>query len=458
MSGLPDRPGNGAPPSRPPIVRPPALSTDAPSRLHIRRRWPSLGASLSLGAVTLVWVLLVLWAAVARIDSFTTGTGRIVPAQTVQAVQSLEGGILSELLVGEGSAVEEGQVVAKISDVAAVSELLQLRAKHLATEASVARLEGEIARREPRFASDLATPEGKAYAGREAELYRARMAELRASLAVIERQRDQRREELHGIEERVRGLEGALAPLRRELAVTQELVEKGHRPQLDLIRIQQRVADTESQMRSASGQMPATRAAIREAEQRLEERQRNFDAQLRGELSQRHAELSATAEALRNLRDRVDRRDLRAPIRGEVKQIRLKSIGGVLQPGQALMEIVPSGDALTIEVPIAPSEIAFVAVGMPARIRVTAYDHTMHGSLAGTVDYVSADAIVNDKGEAFFQIRVRPERNHLGPAERPLPVLPGMMATVDVVTGNRTILGYLLKPVLKATDRALGER
>lgn len=448
-SNAPMRPGNARPASSGGLAAP---------RFQRRRGWPGLGASLTLGLITAIWLAGFAWASLSRIESYTSGQGRIVPAQAVQGVQTLEGGILSEILVVEGSKVEEGQVVARISDISAVSELQQLRAKHLATLATIARLEAEIARGEPRFSGELSVGDGRAYAEREVELFRARIAEFRASLGVIERQRDQRREELRATEEKIKGLNDVMVPLEREMAVTRELVGMGHRPQLDLIRIQQRVAETESQLRTANGQLSPIRAAIRESDQRLEERQRSYDAQIRAELGQRHAELAATNEALRNLRDRVERRDLRAPTRGEVKQIRMKTIGGVLQPGQALMEIVPAGDMHVVEVPIAPADIAFISSGMAARIKVTAYDQTIHGWLPGRVEYVSPDAIVNDKGEAYFQIRVRPDRPHLGTVERPLPLVPGMTTVVDVVTGERTILGYLLKPVLRATDRALSER
>lgn len=444
--------------ARPAMKRPALLSIHALPRRKIKARWPGWGIGLTFGAMALTWAGLGTWAAYGRVDSFTSGMGRVVPAQTVQVIQTLEGGILAELPVAEGSIVEEGQIVARIGDVAAVSEFQQLRARQLALLASVARLEGELARKDPAFAEELRAEEGRLFAAREAQLFAARMDELRSMIAVIERQRDQRREELNGIEERIRGLRDLLVPLRQELVMTQDLADRGVRPRIELLRMQQRVADTESQVRAAVGQVPALRAGIREADQRIDERRKTFESQARAELSQRHAELAATVEGLRNLRDRVERRDLRAPVRGEVKQIRLKTIGGVLQPGAVLMEIVPAGDSLMVEVPIPPAEIAFVAAGMPARIKVTAYDHTLHGWIGGTVELVSPDAIVNEKGDAFFQVRVRPERNHVGTPERPLPVLPGMVATVDVVTGNRSILDYLLKPVLKAKDRALTER
>ncbi len=447
-----------APPVRPTIQPPAQLSVHAMPRRKIKRRWPAWGISITLATMCSAWLSLGAWAAYGRIDSFTSGIGRIVPAQPVQVIQTLEGGILADLTVSEGTIVEEGQVVARIADVAVVSEFQQLRSRYLALLASTARLEGEIARRPPRWSDELDTPEGQAYAVREASLYRARMEELRAAVTVIERQRDQRREELNGVDERIRGLRDVLVPLRHELEMTQELADRGFRPRLELIRMQQRVAETTSQVRAATGQLSAIRAAIREAEQRIEERRRAFDSQAQAEISQRHAELAATTEGLRNLRDRVERRDMRAPVRGEVKQIRLKTVGGVLQPGQVLMEIVPTGDSLMVEMPIPPDDIAFVAPGMQARIKVTAYDHTLHGWIGGQVELISADVIFNEKGDAFFQVRVRPERNFVGSVERPLPVLPGMVATVDVVTGSRSVMDYLLKPVLKARDRALTER
>jgi adhesin transport system membrane fusion protein len=268
----------------------------------------------------------------------------------------------------------------------------------------------------------------------------------------------QRQQELRTHQDRENWLSRSYELSNRELEIVREVAERGYRSQLDLIRLQRQSNEIDGQLRAARIAIPGARAAIAEIQARLEERERAYRREASVELAQRNSELAATAEILRSMADRVARRDVRAPAAGTVKQIAQSTIGGVLEPGSVIMEIVPSEDELLVEARVKPSDIAFVHIGQTAMVKITAYDFSIYGGIHATVARISADTIPDERQEPWFIVRVRADRMSLGDAERPLPISPGMTATVDIVTGQRTILQYLLKPILKATDRAMTER
>ena len=204
--------------------------------------------------------------------------------------------------------------------------------------------------------------------------------------------------------------------------------------------------------------MPQAQAALSEAERKLEERRHAHRSQALAELAQYRSELVALTEGLRAQEDRVTRREVRSPVHGIVKHLKVHTIGGVIQPGADLVEIVPVDDQLLVEARVSPSDIAFIRPGQKATVKLTAYDYSIYGGLDAELDHISADSLMTERGEPYYLIRVRTKQNHVGRDGKKLAVMPGMVASVDIVTGDKTILQYIMKPLLKTTERALRER
>ncbi len=438
----------------PALARQPAVPDRLAGKLIAPPAWGALFFVLVAAFISAA----VVWASIGKVDTYASGMGKVVPSLQVQRVQNLEGGILSQLLVSEGDKVNEGQLVARIDDVAFASEFQQNRQKFLALSAAVARLRAEITGAPAPTFTDEGLLDGKAFVEAERDLFQNRRQELESAREGLLRQLAQKQQELRTYQDRENWLTRSYELSNRELEIVREVAERGYRSQLDLIRLQRQSNEIDGQLRAARLAIPSSRAAVAEIEAKLAERERVYKREASSEMAQRNSELAATAEILRSMADRVARRDVRAPTAGTVKQIGQRTIGGVLEPGSTIMEIVPSEDELLVEARIRPSDIAFVHGGQEALIKISAYDFSIYGGVHGTVARISADTIPDDKGEPWFIVRVRAPRMSLGPPDRPLTISPGMTAVVDIVTGQRTVLQYLLKPILKATDRAMTER
>jgi adhesin transport system membrane fusion protein len=438
----------------PALARQPAVPDRLAGALIAPPAWGALFFVLVAGFLSVA----VVWASIGKVDTYASGMGKVVPSLQVQRVQNLEGGILTQLLVSEGDHVKEGQLVARIDDVAFAAEFQQNRQRYLALSAAVSRLKAEISgAAAPEFADEVLL-DGKAFVEAERGLFQNRRFELESSREGLQRQLAQRQQELRTYQDRENWLSRSYELSNRELEIVREVAERGYRSQLDLIRLQRQSNEIDGQLRAARLAIPGSRAAIAEIEAKLAERERAYMREASVELAQRNSEFAATAEILRSMADRVARRDVRAPTAGTVKQIGQRTIGGVLEPGSTIMEIVPSEDEMLVEARIRPSDIAFVHDGQDAIVKISAYDFSIYGGVKAKVARISADTIPDERGEPWFIVRVRAPRMSLGTAERPLSISPGMTATVDIVTGQRTVLQYLLKPILKATDRAMTER
>jgi adhesin transport system membrane fusion protein len=295
-------------------------------------------------------------------------------------------------------------------------------------------------------------------AATELQLHQSRQRELQSALEGLRQQIEQRKQELSSLRSRDKFLTESLSYVRQELAISSELAEKGYRSKLEVLRLQRNVADLTGQLQSARIAIPQAQAALTEAEQKLDERRQGFRSQALGELTQRKAELASLSEVQRAQADRVSRREVRSPVHGMIKQVKVHTVGGVIQPGGELMEIVPLDDQMIVEARVSPNDIAFIRPGQKATVKLTAYDYSIYGGLDAELEHISADSILTDRNEPYYLIRVRTTRAYLGSEERRLAVIPGMVASVDIVTGDKTVLQYLMKPILKTAERALRER
>ncbi len=417
---------------------------------------PTRAANLLLWVITGSVVLLILWAALAQIDEVTRGLGRVVPSQQLQVVENLEGGIVKEILVREGQEVSAGDLLIRLDSTQFNAAFLQGQEGFNALSAKIARLEALVNDQPLRFAPALEDGAPVIVASERA-LYAAQRAEMESALNVRRSQLMQRRQSLEEAQVAV-----AMAVDSEALAVAERdmlapLVEKGIEPQIELLRARQRVASAKGEAQTA--RLAATRAAqaVEEAELEIHALEQRYRAEASQALTDAKAEMAGLVEELPALRDRVSRTEVRAAIDGVVNRVLVTTVGGVVKPGEPLVEIVPRDDSLLIATEISPADIAFLRAGQKARVKLTAYDYRTYGALEGRLEYISPDAIENDDGQRVYIVHVRTDADSLATKDGELPIIPGMVAEVDVLNGKRSVLDYILKPIAQVRDKALRE-
>ncbi len=421
--------------------------------LHYPRRF----AHILLAVILLFFIVFLAWANWATLDEVTRGDGRIIPSSQVQIVQNLEGGIVADLLVHEGQIVDAGDILLRINNIEAASDLKGARERYFALLGAITRLNAEINEAGLEFSSELLT-EARHVAINETALFDARLASLDAELEILRSQASQRDQEVAELEQKLSHLERSARLAADELRITEPLAAKRVVSRVDLLRLQRQVNDLEGELESARLSLPRIQLARREAHRRIDERVLNFRREAQRELNTLQTEATALAEVVAADADRVHRTDVRSPVRGTIKRLLVNTVSGVVQPGEDLVEIVPLEDTLLVEAQVRPSDIAFLRPDQPAIVKVTAYDFSIYGGLDAEVENISADTITDDRGDSFFRLRVRTKDNVLDKAGDSLPIIPGMTTQVDVLTGQKTVLDYLLKPILKVRDEALRER
>ncbi|HKL65144.1 MAG TPA: HlyD family type I secretion periplasmic adaptor subunit [Roseovarius sp.] len=415
------------------------------------------------------WLLLLLiaggmsaflaWAALYEIEEVTSGTGRVVPTRQLQVVQSLEGGIVSAIEVREGDLVEEGDVLMRIDDTSAGAERGELREREAALLAEAARTGTEAAGGE-----FLSFPEGLAdrapgAVAAEREVFLSRRAQLESELSVLQDKLAQRRSGLRELQAAVVKLESQIAPLTEEIDLTSGLVDSGAVPRVELLRLQSRMAELEGELAVSRARLPGIRAAISEAESQIKAARTGYVLTARERLARINGDLAVLREALRAANEKVSRTSLRAPVNGTVNIVHVTTIGAVVQPGAPLVEIVPRDDQLLIEARFRPRDVAFIRPGDSASVKITAYDYLVYGALDGTVQRIGADTVEDSEGTEFFRVMVRTGRGALEADDgATLPISPGMVAQVDILTGRKTVLDYLSRPLRRAQSEALRER
>jgi membrane fusion protein, adhesin transport system len=412
---------------------------------------------LLLGTIVLLLVFALAWAALAQLDEVTRGEGRVVTQSQVQLVQNLEGGIVSEILVREGDVVQKDQILLRIDPMRFQAAFREGEQGAMALKARMARLIAEA--NGTRFEMPPEVTAGSAaIATHEKSLYDARQRDLAAKNDILRQQLVQRESELTELERREQRMQESLALIQREISITAPLVKEGIVSEIELLRQEREAARIRTDFDAATLAAPRVRASIAEARKKIQENVFVFRSQAGGELSQVRTELAKLSESIPALEDRVARTTVRSPMKGIVKTIANKSIGGVVQPGSPMAEIVPLEETLLVEARVRPADIAFVHPGQRAVVKITAYDYSVYGGLEGKLEYVSADSIQPPQGDPYYIVQVRTDSNALAFQGRELRVIPGMTANVDVLTGKRSVLTYLLKPVNKMRETALRER
>ncbi len=413
------------------------------------------------GARTIVWLsviavfVLILWASLATLDEVTRGEGKVIPSRQIQVLQSLDGGIVSEILVKEGQTVKVGDLLIKVDPTRMISSLRENQVQYLAMVAKAARLQAlaDGSRFKPPAEVVKEAPE---IAQQEQALYESRRAELEATMGVARQQAIQRTQDLVSVRAKREQATQGYNLTARELEMTRPLAKTGAVSDVELLRLERDVARYRGERDSADSDIPRLEAAIAESARKLQEIELNFRNIARSELSETNSKLSTLSEGSAGLEDRVKQTDIRSPVNGTIKQLKINTVGGVVQPGRDLVEVVPSDDNLILEARVLPRDIAFLRPGQKAMVKFTAYDFSTYGGLEATLEHISADTVLDEKGNAFFLVRVRTLSTNIGPAK--LPIIPGMVAEVDILTGKKSVLSYLMKPLLRAKAKALTER
>ncbi|MDE2229422.1 MAG: HlyD family type I secretion periplasmic adaptor subunit [Alphaproteobacteria bacterium] len=406
------------------------------------------------------FVVFVVWGNFATLDEVTRGAARVVPSQRVQIIQNLEGGILSEMLVHDGQIVQKGDVLLRIANSTAEAAYRDSRFQELTLKAMMARLTAETEDKAPVVPADV-EKEAPQIVSSERALYNTQIAQLKTAVGVLQDQLTQRQQNIAELKTRQEALSRSLTLAKKARDITAPLIAKGAAAQLDLVKIEQQVSDLEGQLAETQAQLPRAQAARDEAQRRIQEKIDGFHADARAELNRHSAELQALTQKAFAEKDRVQRTEVRSPVRGVIKDIKINTIGAAIQPGQDLVEIVPLDDTLLVEAKIRPSDVAFLHPGQNAMVKITAYDFAVYGGLKAQLERISADSIneqTGDRSQTFFRVMLRTDKNYLSTPEHPLPIMPGMTAQVEILTGHRTVLDYLLKPILDAKDHALTER
>lgn len=415
-------------------------------------------AWIMISAIAAILLSAAAWANWAMIEEVTTGSGRVIPSSQTQVVQTLERAIVREILAREGDLVEQNQVLMQIDDTGAASRLGELSQKRWALLAEIARLEAEAEDKkkiEVDPALKAAAPQAVLS---EQDAFRARRRALEEEIAILKQQEIQKEQELQEFEARQAKLSATLKPLTREVKLTRDLYERDVIPEVEMLRLERQEAELKGELDIVSKSIPRAKAAMAEFASRIDNARARFRSEARERLSKARGELAIVDESIKAAQDRVTRTALKAPVRGIVNKVNVTTIGAVVQPGQDLIEIVPLDDTLLIEAAIRPQDVAFIRPDQEASIKLTAYDYLIYGALKGRVDRISADTITDEKGETFYRVTVRTDRSHIGKSEKELPIIPGMVATVDIQTGEKTVFDYLMKPIRRVRHEALRER
>lgn len=415
------------------------------------------GARMLLWSMVVFVIIAIAWANWATLDEISRGEGEIIPSKQLQIVQNLEGGIISDILVSEGDLVEKGQVLLRIDDTRFASSFKENKVRELELLAKAARLKAEAAG-EPFVIPDDFPLEYKALIVQEQTLHMARNNELKATLDILEQQVAQKRQELRQAESKKTQLSRSYGLLNKEVKITQPLVSEGVISEVEFLRLRRQVNDLRGELDGVRLSIPRIKSSLSETKQKLAEAELQFISVARAELNEVLSEGSRLKEALNGMQDKITRTEVRAPVKGTVKQLLVNTIEGVIQPGDELINIIPWEDTLLVEAKLKPSDIAQVNAGQRAVIKVSAYDFSIYGGVDAEVSFVSPSTVLDEEGMPHYIVRLKTDKPYIGKEKALLPLISGMTVSVDIMTGKKTVMDYLLKPILKGKNRALTER
>jgi len=415
------------------------------------------GAKWLLWSVAVFVVIAIFWANWAELDELSRGEGEIIPSQQLQVIQNLEGGIVAEILIKEGELVEKGQVLLRIDDTRFSSSFKENKVRELELIAKAARLRAESE------GLDFIVPEDFPYEfesliRQERSLFDARKRELYANVSVFDQQLRQKQQELVQAKSKRSQLSNSYSLLRQERDLTAPLVKDGVVSEVEYLRLKRQVVDLAGELNNIRLSLPRIESSLDETRGMLQEAKLKFQSVARSELNETLSETARLKEALTGMQDKLRRTEVTSPVKGTIKELLFNTVNGVVQPGDEILNIVPWEDTLLVEAKLRPSDIAKVRPGQVAIIKVSAYDFGIYGGVDAIVSTVSPSTVTNEKDEPFYIVRLTTEQPYIEKDDTRLPLIAGMTVSVDILTGKKTVMDYLLKPILKAKQSALTER
>ncbi len=401
--------------------------------------------------------LFLIWANFAYIDEIARGDGEIIPSGENQIIQNLEGGIIEEILVDEGEEVQKGQVLLKINNEKSKSSYSSNAVKLDALSAKIARLSAEASGQSLVMEEEL-SKRAPMIVQNEISLYETNKRQLNSKLEGLKERLSQKKQELLEAQTQKQHLKSSYEFIKKEVQMTEPMVAKGVRSKIDFLKLQREANEIESKYLATKQSIPRLQSAIKEVQKGIEEATYLFQSDAKAKKSEAIAELRSLQETSTALEDQVTRTVVTAPVKGIVQKLFIHTIGGVIQPGQEIMEIVPSDQALLVRVRIKPSDIAFIYYKQRAIVKFSAYDFAIYGGLEGEVVYIGADTQKDEKENVYYEVRIKTTKNHLSRNGEKLKIIPGMTVNVDIITGQKSVLDYILKPILKTKQYTFTER
>jgi adhesin transport system membrane fusion protein len=420
---------------------------------------PYLGSMIIRGFLAFVFVFFI-WAYFAEIDEITVGEGKVIPSSQVQVIQNLEGGIVSSIPVKVGDLVQKDQIVMKLDPTRFSSSMDETQAKRDSLLVKVARLEAEATGRSFVAPAELLKSNPQ-LVNEERTLMVSRQQELDTAMMVLRQQADQRTQEAGEMRARYKQLQESHDIVNQELKISKPMAAQGVMSAVEILRLERQLSDVKGQMDAARLAIPRLEQAAAEARSKITASIAKFRSDAAADLNLARAELAGTSAVSMAVQDRLTRTEVRSPVTGVIKQLKVTTVGGVIQPGMELMQIVPLEDNLLVETKIRPSDVGFITPGQDATVKITAYDFSIYGGLEAQVENITADTIIVEKGDrsdSFYIVRVRTKSTKFSGSKKQLPIMPGMVASVHIRTGKKTVLNYLLKPIIKARYEAMRER
>jgi len=402
-------------------------------------------------------VAFIIWASFAEIDEITRGTGEVIPYGENQIIQNLEGGIVEAILVNEGDHVKAGDTVLKIKNAKSTSNYVSNEFKLNELKAKAARLHAE-ANNLPFVAEKYDTPDMSKQIGLEKSLYRSNKTQFKAQDDSLVQKIEQKKQELKEAKSSLKHLKKAYRLALEEVKMTEPMVKEGVKSKVDFLRLQRDLNDIAERLETTKLSIPRLNASITEERRNRESNRLLFQNSAKKELNEVSAEIERIKANKTALSDQVERTVVHSLVDGVVQKLFIHTVGGVIKPGQDLIEIVPSDNTLYLEVKIKPSDIAFIHPGAEAMVKFTAYDFAIHGGLKGKVIKISPDTITDEEGNTYYMIHIKTDKSYLGSPEHPLHIITGMTVNVDIVTGKKTVIQYILKPILKSKQYVFSEK
>jgi len=426
---------------------------------------PKKSVDLLFIAIVIIIVGLIVWANIAEVDEMARGEGKVIPSSDIQKVQNLDGGIVSDILVKSGEHVQKDQPLMKIDTTRFQASLEEVKEERLSLLAKKARLNAQLEYNPRKKLNSIKFPkeieELKKYTELENSIFKNKIEEYKSSLRILELQFEQKVQEKKEIQSTINQLTKSVSLVNKQLQTIQKMVRSGSKSKIELLNMQKEQNQLQGDLDSAKLSLPRSKLAIAESENKILEKVKAFSSETYKELQEVESELNKIEARVVSEADKLEKTTIRSPVNGTIKQININTIGGVVKSGMDLIEIVPDSDILLVEAKIDPKDIAFISPAQKAVVKITAYDFSIYGGLEGKIVEISADSIKDTESKddkSYYKVVIQTDKNYLERNGEKLPIIPGMIASVDIVTGKKTIMDYFLKPIIKVKENALHER